>query len=81
MDGFCNELARILDVESVTADDKFKEIGIWDSLTALSLSAMLDTKYGTQLTTADFNAVETVRELHACVEKSIAAKKEGKNGR
>jgi len=51
------------DVSTVTADTKFRDIEEWDSLTSLSIIAMVDEEYGAKLTGEDFRQSETINDL------------------
>jgi len=51
------------DVASINADTVFRELDEWDSLTALSLIAMVDEEYQVKLTGDDIRSSKTVAEL------------------
>ena len=63
MDAFYDELAEILDVERVAADDKLRSFENWDSLTVLSICALVDSKYRVSLNAGDLQKMETVNDL------------------
>ena len=67
---FLTALAEALEVEGreITMSDKFKEFEEWDSLTRLSLIAMLDEEYGKQIEQKDFEQIETVGDLYQIVQ-------------
>jgi len=67
MEEFLKKMAKILDVETVAATDDLKSFQTWDSLTVLSIIAMLDADYGVNFKAADFNQVNTIGELWALV--------------
>lgn len=50
-------------IESFTPDTKFKEIEEWDSLTALSIIAMVDEELGKRITGNDIRNSNTISEL------------------
>ena len=54
MDDIYSKLAQILEVERVNTADVLSEFEYWDSLTVLSILAMLDSAYGVNLTSAEF---------------------------
>jgi acyl carrier protein len=62
------KLAEILEVERVKAADVLGEFEYWDSLTVLSVLAMLDSAYGLNLTAADIRRMKTAGELAAALE-------------
>ena len=45
MESFQNEIAELLEVESVTECDELESFEAWDSLTSLSIIAFIDEKY------------------------------------
>jgi acyl carrier protein len=65
MDDIYSKLAQILEVERVDAADVLSEFEYWDSLTVLSVLAMLDSSYGINLTAADIRRMKTAGELAA----------------
>jgi acyl carrier protein len=67
------KLAEILEAETVTADDVLADFEYWDSLTVLSILAMLDSAYGVNLTAADIRKMKTAGELAAAVEGRVPA--------
>lgn len=68
MDDFYTQLAQILEVDRVAADDVLSEFEYWDSLTVLSVLAMLDSGYGVNLTAANLRELKQAGELAAVVE-------------
>jgi acyl carrier protein len=67
------KLAEILEAETVTANDVLADFEYWDSLTVLSILAMLDSAYGVNLTAADIRKMKTAGELAAAVEGRVPA--------
>ena len=49
--------------EAFIADTNFRELEEWDSLSALSVIAMIDEEYDIQITGADLRGVTTIKEL------------------
>lgn len=68
MDDFYSKLAEILEVDRVASDDVLSEFEYWDSLTVLSVLAMLDSGYGVNLTAANLRELKQAGELAAVVE-------------
>ena len=63
MDAFYAKMAEILEVDVVSPTDKFREFENWDSLTILSVIAMLDANYRINLSAKDIQQLVTVGEL------------------
>ncbi len=68
MEKFYAEMAKILEVEEVKPDDALRDFKLWDSLTELSVLAMIDASFGVNLTGDHVDGVKTVGELWAVVE-------------
>lgn len=62
------KLAEILEVDEVKPDDVLKDFENWDSLTVLSVLAMLDANHGVNLTAGDLRQIKTAAELAVAVE-------------
>ena len=67
MSEFYSKLAELLEVEEVKPTDVLADSPLWDSLTQLSLIAMLDSDYGVNLTAADLREIRTAGDLEARV--------------
>lgn len=63
MNDFLSKIADILEEDGVQATDDLKSFAQWDSLSVLSVIAMLDASYGVNLRAADFEAVSTAGDL------------------
>jgi acyl carrier protein len=63
MNEFLKKIAGILEVDDVKETDELKAFPQWDSLSVLSVIAMLDASYGVNLRAADFGAVKTSGDL------------------
>ena len=68
MNGLCNKLAEILEVDQVQSSDMLRDFEYWDSLTILSIVAMLDFNYNVNLTVADMARLTTIGDLVSTVE-------------
>ena len=73
MNEFLKQVAGILEVDEVKETDELKAFPQWDSLSVLSVIAMLDASYGVNLRAADFGPVKTVGELWSLVQSRKAA--------
>lgn len=63
MDGFYEKIAEILEVDVVKASDVLADFPEWDSLSVLSVIAMVGLDYGINLTAADLRGVATAQAL------------------
>jgi acyl carrier protein len=63
MNEFLTKIANILEEDAVKETDKLKAFAQWDSLSVLSVIAMLDANYGVNLRAADFEQVATTGDL------------------
>jgi acyl carrier protein len=63
MNEFLKKIAEILEVDGIKETDDLKSFAQWDSLSVLSVIAMLDANYGINLRAADFEPVTTVGDL------------------
>jgi acyl carrier protein len=68
MNEFLKKLAGILEVDDVKETDQLKAFPQWDSLSVLSVIAMLDASYGVNLNAADFNSIKQVDDLWRVVQ-------------
>lgn len=60
---FYDNLAEILEVDEVKPNDRLQDFENWDSLTVLSVLAMLDASFGFHMTAKDLQKIETVGKL------------------
>jgi len=62
---FLTLLKETLEIEGreISRDDVFRDYKEWDSLSQLSLIAMLDDAYGVEIEMVDFNRLITVGDL------------------
>ena len=63
MDELYQELAEALEVDEVHAEDVLQEFESWDSLTALGIVALLDGKYGVNLSAQELRDAGTIGGL------------------
>lgn len=57
------KLKEILEVEDLNMNSKFSDFEEWDSLTRLTLLAMLDSDYNITITEADLIKFENIKEF------------------
>ena len=68
MNEFLTKIASILEVDDVAETDEFKAFPQWDSLSVLSVIAMLDAGYGVNLRAADFGTIKNIGDLWRLVQ-------------
>ena len=73
MDEFRSRLAAALDVNAVADDDVLADLPEWDSLSVLSVIAMLDAQYGVNVTAVHLKGVRTVADLWGLVQTATRA--------
>lgn len=76
MQVFYDNMAEILEVDEVKPNDILQDFENWDSLTILSVLAMLDANFGVNMTAKNLQKIETVGELATFVD----SRREEKNG-
>lgn len=69
VDDIYPRLAEILELDALTADVVLAECEYWDSLTVLSIIAMLDASYGVHFSAAEVRAMRSAGDLVAAVER------------
>lgn len=60
MEKLINKLAEILEVDNLDVSKKFTDYEEWDSLTSLTILALLDSDYHTSMKAADLVAFENI---------------------
>ena len=63
MEALITKLSEILEVESLDLNSKFSDMAEWDSLTRLTLLAMLDSDYNINFTDADLIKFNNIKEF------------------
>jgi acyl carrier protein len=58
-----NQLSEIFEQEIYDINVNFKDLEAWDSLTALSIIALADSKYKKKLTNDILNQLKTIDDL------------------
>jgi len=67
MDAFYGKLAKVMELDEVKESDVLADFPEWDSLTALSVIAMIGTEYNVNLIAADLRRVGTAGALYELV--------------
>ena len=61
-----------LEEENVNFNDSLSDFDTWDSMSRLSLIALLDEHFEVEVTDEEFDDMNTVQDLYSLVEKRIA---------
>ena len=71
MEKFIKLFAEAIEREDeIKAEDTFRDYDEWSSIAYLSVIAMMDEEYETQIEQADFKKLRTVQDLYnACTNK------------
>lgn len=71
MERFIELLAEAIEREDeIRMEDEFRNYPEWSSIAYLSIIAMMDEEYDTQIEEADFKKLRTVQELYlSCTKK------------
>ena len=68
---FYEQLAKILDIGEVKPENVLRDFEAWDSLAALSILAMADSKYGVTIKAEEIRSVVTAEQLANLVESRV----------
>lgn len=60
-----------LEDEKVSFNDTLADFDTWDSMSRLSLIALLDEHFEVEVSDAEFDDIDTVQELYSLVEKRV----------
>lgn len=71
-DQFLRLFMEALDIEGreIKLSDQFRMLNEWDSLSRLSLIALIDETYGVQISDSDFNRLITVEDVYKVITKN-----------
>ena len=71
METFIEKFAEAIEREEIIKmEDEFRNYEEWNSIAYLSVIAMMDEQYDTQIEEADFKKLKTVQDLfNACTNK------------
>jgi len=67
MENFENQIAELLETDSVAESDELQSFEAWDSLTSLSIIAFIEENYSISLSGNDLLAAKTVGGLKEMV--------------
>jgi acyl carrier protein len=68
MENFLNQMAELLEVDTVNPQDEITSFDSWDSLTSLSIIAMADDEYSVTLSAQDILDSKTVEGLYSLIQ-------------
>lgn len=71
MEEFLPKLAEILEEDEIKLEDRLEDFEEWDSLSVLSVLAMIDSDYNVMLESEALADLTTVGDLFALVESRI----------
>lgn len=67
MSPFLTKLASILEVDNISPEDRLADIETWDSVSALSVIALIDSEYGLAVTLDSLQMHNTAGSLETFV--------------
>ncbi len=68
METFLNQMAELLEVDSVNAQDEITFFDAWDSLRSLSIIAFVDDEYSVTISAQDILNAKTVEGLYQLIQ-------------
>ena len=63
------EAIELDEFDTLTGETKFRKLPEWDSLSYLSVIAMMDEEYDTQIESSDFKKLETINDIINFIEE------------
>lgn len=67
MENFLEQMAEIMEVDTVNPTDELTSFEAWDSLTTLSIIALADDDFQVSLTNAEIAEAKTIEGLHQLI--------------
>ena len=68
MENFLNQMAELLEVESVNPQDEITSFDAWDSLTSLSIIALADDEYSVTIYAQEILNAKTIEGLYQFIQ-------------
>jgi acyl carrier protein len=68
MELFLNQMAELLEVDSVNLQDEITSFDAWDSLTRLSIIALADDEYSVTISAQDILNAKTIEGLYQFIQ-------------
>lgn len=69
MEILTEQMLEIFEIDEITSDTILRDLELWDSLSVISLLAVLDETYGINIEATELAEVITVSDLFAFVEQ------------
>jgi len=70
---FCEKIAYIMEMDEVKLENELKDLKEWDSLSVLSIIAMVDSEYGVTVFAKDIMKLITVKDLFLYIQKKSSS--------
>jgi acyl carrier protein len=70
MEQFYEKLKEILEVDSISLDDRIDSFDAWDSLSILSIIGLLDSDFGVRITVNQLEEFDTVKDIVEYIESN-----------
>lgn len=67
MEDFLEQMAEIMEVDTLNPSDELTSFEAWDSLTTLSIIALADDDFQVSLTNAEIAEAKTIQGLHQLI--------------
>lgn len=71
MDNYLEQIAELLEEDTIEVSDELKSFEAWDSLTILSIIAFADENYKVTLTAKEINEAQTVGGLKKLIDSKV----------
>ena len=68
MENFLNQMAELLEVDSVILQDEITSFDAWDSLTSLSIIALVDDEFSVTISAQDIINSKTIEGLYQLIQ-------------
>lgn len=68
MENFLVQMAELLEVDTVNAQDEITSFEAWDSLTSLSIIALVDDEYSVTISAQDILNAKTIEGLYHLIQ-------------
>lgn len=68
MENFLNQMAELLEVDSVILQDEITTYDAWDSLTSLSIIALVDDEFSVTISAQDIINAKTIEGLYQLIQ-------------
>lgn len=69
MEILTEQMLEIFEIDEISSDVVLRDLELWDSLSVISLLAVLDESYGINIEATELSEVITVSDLFAFVEQ------------